>query len=98
MGYPRFGSILALILVRLCIGRGYSWEAPELQVLGLVLLAEMVEAGIDPQIWLMLGCWLVENHTKLEFGRSKTMNSNHDVILGSTSFNTILVGGDNHPK
>ena len=45
MGYPRFGSIWALILVRLCIGRGYSWEAPELQVLGLVLLAEMVEAG-----------------------------------------------------
>jgi len=43
MGYPRFGAILALILVRLCIGRGYSWEAPEVRVLCLVFLAEMVE-------------------------------------------------------
>lgn len=51
MGYPRFGSIWALILVRLCIGRGYSWEAPELQVLGLVLLAEMVEDLCSYVLW-----------------------------------------------
>lgn len=51
MGYPRFGAILALILVRLCIGRGYSWDAPEVRVLCLVFLAEMVEDLCSYILW-----------------------------------------------
>lgn len=51
MGYPRFGAILALVLVRLCIGRAYSWDATELQVLCLVFLAEMVEDLCSYILW-----------------------------------------------
>ena len=41
MGYPRFGAVGALLLTRLCIGT--SIESSELQLVLMVLLAEVVE-------------------------------------------------------
>lgn len=43
MGYPRFGAVGALLLSRLCIGTAPSIESPELQLVLMVLLAEVVE-------------------------------------------------------
>ena len=45
MGYPRFGAMWALILVRLCIGTPFSWDSPELLLMLLVFLSEVVEDG-----------------------------------------------------
>jgi len=48
MGYPRFGAMWALILVRLCIGTPFSWDSPELLLMVLVFLSEVVE---DDDAW-----------------------------------------------
>ena len=43
MGYPRFGAMWALILARLCIGTPFSWDSPEVLLMVLVFLSEVVE-------------------------------------------------------
>lgn len=51
MGYPRFGAMWALILVRLCIGTPFSWDSPELLLMVLVFLSEVVEDLISWVLW-----------------------------------------------
>ena len=51
MGYPRFGAVGALLLTRLCIGTAPSIESPELQLVLMVLLAEVVEDFLSCSLW-----------------------------------------------
>jgi len=55
MGYPRFGAIFALFFARLCLGTPFSLHGPEIQVIGIVLLAEITEDVLSYLLY-NIGC------------------------------------------
>jgi len=87
MGYPRFGAIIAILLVRCCFGLEVTWHEPLVLVSFMVFLAEVFEDSLSYALR-----WLKVNLSPMaEFATDLEVESNAQKTLSGTSSNSNVL-------